>query len=117
SAHMAAGNRWAAHDPRPPVTLADVADHIEHVREVAGVEHVGIGSDYDGHPVMPARREGVSGYPALIPEPPRRGWAEADLAGLTRGNIIRVLHDAESARYGDWYGNGQGDDHARGVSA
>ena len=97
-AHATASTRFAAHDPRPPVTLAHVADHIEHVREVAGVEHVGIGGDYDGHPIMPSGLEDVSCYPALIDELLDRGWSEPELAGLTRGNIIRVLRDAENAR-------------------
>ena len=97
-AHATASTRFAAHDPRPPVTLARVADHIEHVREVAGVEHVGIGGDYDGHPIMPSGLEDVSCYPALIDELLDRGWSEPELAGLTRGNIIRVLRDAENAR-------------------
>lgn len=98
SAHIAAGSRWAVHHTRPPVTVADVADHIEHVREVAGVAHVGIGSDYDGHPIMPSGLEDVSCYPALIDELLGRGWSESELAALTRGNIIRVLRDAESVR-------------------
>jgi membrane dipeptidase len=96
SQHMAAADRRAAHDPRPLVTVANVADHIERVREVAGVEHVGIGGDFDGYSVMPAGLEDVSCYPALIAELISRGWSEADLAALTRGNIIRVLADAES---------------------
>jgi membrane dipeptidase len=100
SAHVAAGSRWAVHHPRPPVTLADVADHIEHVREVAGVEHVGIGSDYDGHPIMPSGLEDASRYPALIDELIRRRWSEDDLAALTGGNILRVLRDAESVAAG-----------------
>ena len=97
-AHATASTRFAAHDPRPLVTLAHVADHIEHVREVAGVEHVGIGGDYDGHPIMPSGLEDVSCYPALIDELLDRGWSEPELAGLTGGNIIRVLRDAENAR-------------------
>lgn len=100
SAHMAAADRSAAHHQRPPVTVGDVADHVEHVREVAGVEHVGIGSDYDGHPIMPTGLEDVSCYPALIAELLDRGWAEAELAALTRGNILRVLRDAEALAAG-----------------
>ena len=76
-AHATASTRFAAHDPRPPVTLAHVADHIEHVREVAGVEHVGIGGDYDGHPIMPSGLEDVSCYPALIDELLDRGLVGA----------------------------------------
>jgi membrane dipeptidase len=88
--------RWAVQHPTPPVTVADVADHIEHIREVAGVEHVGIGGDYDGYGVMPTGLEDVSCYPALIAELLDRGWSADDVAALTRGNILRVLADAES---------------------
>jgi membrane dipeptidase len=96
SAHAAATARWATHDPPPFVDVADVADHIEHIREVAGVEHVGIGADFDGSAVMPSGLADVSRYPALIAELLTRGWSEDDLAALTRGNILRVLHDAEA---------------------
>jgi membrane dipeptidase len=109
--------RWMAGHPRPEVTVAEVAEHVEHVRDVAGVDHIGIGSDYDGVDWLPEGLEDVSCYPALIAELIGRGWSEPELAALTRGNIIRVLRDAESAQYGDWYGDGQGDDHAGGVSA
>jgi membrane dipeptidase len=88
--------RWAVQHPTPPVTVADVADHIEHIREVAGVEHVGIGGDYDGYGLMPSGLEDVSCYPALIAELLDRGWSADDVAALTRGNILRVLADAES---------------------
>ncbi len=94
--HAAAAARWAADHPRPVATVAQVADHIEHIREVAGVEHVGLGSDFDGDTVMPAGLDDVSCYPALIAELIDRGWSDADLAALTRGNIIRVLADAEA---------------------
>ena len=100
SAHTAAAARWAARHPSPPVGIADVADHVEHVREVAGVEHVGIGGDYDGYATMPTGLEDVSCYPALIAELLSRGWSSGDLAGLTRGNIIRVLRDAEAVASG-----------------
>ncbi len=96
SAHAAATARWATHDPPPSVDVADVADHIEHIREVAGVEHVGIGADFDGSAVMPSGLADVSRYPALIAELLVRGWSEDDLAALTRGNILRALHDAEA---------------------
>jgi membrane dipeptidase len=88
---------WAAGHPRPEATLAQVADHIEHVREVAGVDHVGIGSDYDGVDSLPLGLEDVSCYPALIAELLDRGWSEADCGKLTSGNIVRTLHDAEQA--------------------
>jgi membrane dipeptidase len=89
--------RWAAEHPRPPATLDEVADHIDHVREVAGVDHVGIGGDYDGVDWLPEGLEDVSTYPALITELLRRGWSEADCAKLACRNIVRVLHDAEAA--------------------
>jgi membrane dipeptidase len=87
---------WAAQFPRPAATLADVADHVEHVREVAGIQHVGLGGDYDGTDQLPAGLEDVSCYPALIAELAGRRWSEADLARLTSGNILRVLRGAET---------------------
>ncbi|KAG0702966.1 membrane dipeptidase-domain-containing protein [Suillus ampliporus] len=72
-----------------------VADHIEHIAKVAGVKHVGIGSDYDGINVTPKGLEDVSKYPALIAELYRRGWSKMDLAGLTGGNFLRVFEAAE----------------------
>ena len=68
----------------PNATVAQVADHVEHVREVAGVEHVGIGGDFDGTDQLPEGLEDVSGYPALFAELLRRGWSEADLARAGR---------------------------------
>jgi membrane dipeptidase len=87
---------WTASHPRPAVTLAQVADHVDHVREVAGVDHVGIGSDYDGVDWLPEGLEDVSCYPALIAELLGRGWSEADCAKLTSGNVLRSLRDAEA---------------------
>ncbi len=88
---------WQPPVPPPPVRLTEVADHIEHIREVAGIDHVGIGGDYDGTDNLPEGLADVSCYPALIAELTGRGWSEADCAALTRGNILRVLRDAESA--------------------
>jgi membrane dipeptidase len=96
AAHTAATARWATRHSPPRVEVADVADHIEHVREVAGVAHVGIGADFEGSAVMPFGLSDVSCYPALIAELLVRGWSEDDLAALTRGNVLRVLHDAET---------------------
>jgi membrane dipeptidase len=81
--------------PEPVATLVQVADHIEHIREVAGLDHVGIGGDYDGTPSQPAGLQDVSRYPALFAELLRRGWSEADCQALAGGNVLRVLHDAE----------------------
>jgi membrane dipeptidase len=87
---------WEAAHPVPQATLAQVADHIEHVRRVAGLEHVGIGGDFDGTPDVTAGLEDVSAYPALFAELLARGWSEPDCAALAGGNLLRVLRDAES---------------------
>jgi len=92
----AAMKAWEAAHPQPPVTLKDVADHIDHIRQVAGVDHVGLGSDFDGIPDTPAGLDGVDKYPALLEELARRGWSDADLARLAGGNILRVLGQAEA---------------------
>jgi membrane dipeptidase len=88
---------WSATHPRPGATLADVVAHAEHVREVAGVDHIGIGGDYDGVDALPAGLEDVSSYPALIDALLDRGWSEQDCSKLTCGNLLRVLDHAESA--------------------
>jgi membrane dipeptidase len=82
--------------PRPVATVADVADHLDHMREAAGIEHLGIGGDFDGTAFVPAQLEDVSGYPNLIAELLRRRWSETDLAKLTWRNAVRVLGDAEA---------------------
>lgn len=81
--------------PCPPATLADVVAHVEHVREVAGVGHVGLGGDFDGTTATPVGLEDVSRYPALLAALRGRGWSEADLVALTHGNVRRVLREAE----------------------
>jgi membrane dipeptidase len=91
---------WIAKHPRPAVKLAEVANHVEHVREVAGVDHVGIGSDYDGVDWLPEGLEDTSTYPALIAELLRRGWSEEDCGKLASGNIIRTLRAAEETARG-----------------
>jgi membrane dipeptidase len=86
---------WDAAHPAPRATLAQVADHVDHVRRVAGADHVGLGGDFDGTNDLPAGLEDVSKYPALVAELARRGWSEADLRKLTGGNVLRVLARAE----------------------
>jgi membrane dipeptidase len=86
---------WRASHPRPKATLAQVADHIDHVRKVAGVDHVGIGSDFDGISENVVGLEDVSTFPTLFAELARRGWSDADLAKLSSGNLLRVLAEAE----------------------
>lgn len=94
-ARMRVAAEHATTHPRPNATVATVADHVDHVRSVAGAEHVGIGGDYDGTDQLPEGLSDVSGYPALFAELLRRGWTEPELALLSSGNIIRVLRDAE----------------------
>jgi membrane dipeptidase len=81
----------------PAATLADVADHVQHVRRTAGVDHVGLGSDFDGFSRETEGLEDVSCFPALLAELARRGWTEAELAKLAGGNVLRVLRAAEQA--------------------
>jgi membrane dipeptidase len=80
---------------RPAATLDDVVRHVEHVREVAGVDHVGIGGDYDGCRGLPVGLEDVASYPALFEALAERGWSDQDLAKLAGGNILRVLRAAD----------------------
>ncbi|MCX2733864.1 dipeptidase [Saccharopolyspora sp. NFXS83] len=84
----------AAH-PRPAATAATVADHLDHMREIAGIDHLGIGGDYDGVDITPADLADVASYPNLFAELLDRGWSEQDLAKLAHRNAIRVLDDAE----------------------
>lgn len=84
-----------ARSPRPRATVADVADHVCHVREVAGIDAVGLGGDYDGVDVQPVGMEDVTGYPALVVELLDRGWTEPEVAKLAHGNVLRVLAEAE----------------------
>jgi membrane dipeptidase len=88
--------QWQQANPPPPVTLADVADHIGHIRDVAGVEHVGLGSDFDGIPEAPQGLEGVDKFPALLGELARRGWSDRELAAVAGANLLRVLRTAQA---------------------
>ncbi|MEQ8143117.1 dipeptidase [Streptomyces sp. OP7] len=81
--------------PRPVATVSTVADHLDHMREVAGIDHLGIGGDYDGTAFTPDGLDDVSGYPRLIAELLDRGWSRADLSKLTWQNAVRVLGAAE----------------------
>jgi membrane dipeptidase len=86
---------WQKAHPEPVVTLEQVADHIEHIRKVAGVDHVGIGSDFDGIPAGPRGLDGVDKFPALLAELARRGWSDEDLGKVAGGNILRVMTEVE----------------------
>jgi membrane dipeptidase len=89
-------DRWTQAHPRPRATLAQVADHIDHVRKVAGVDHVGIGSDFDGITDVPQGLEDVSKFPFLFAELARRGWSDADLRKLAGENVLRAFARAEA---------------------
>jgi len=86
-----------APEPLPPATIDDVVRHIEHVREIAGIDHVGIGGDFDGSRHMPVGLDDVSGYPRLFDALRQRGWSPADLAKLAHGNMHRVMRAVEDA--------------------
>ena len=92
----AAYAQWLAAHPAPEVTVAMVADHVDHIAKICGVDCVGIGSDFDGVPSTPTGLDGVDKYPALFVELARRGWSDADLKKLAGGNILRVLRAAEA---------------------
>ncbi len=86
---------WEAKHPIPAVTLEQVADHIDHIRKVAGVDHVGIGSDFDGIDETPTGLSGVDRYPALLAELMRRGWTDTDVAKVAGENLLRVMAATE----------------------
>lgn len=88
---------WDAANPRPETDVRTVADHISHVAQVAGHEHVGLGGDYDGIPYTPTGLEGVETYPLIFAELIRRGWSDKELALLAGGNVLRVMRKAEAA--------------------
>ena len=87
---------WSADHPKPDATVDQVVAHLEHVRDVAGIDHVGIGGDYDGTDTFPIGLEDVSGYPRLVAALLDRGWSSADVQKLVRGNTLRVMRDVEA---------------------
>ncbi len=91
---------WRETHPLPPVPLAAVADHIDHVRKVAGIDHVGIGSDFDGISATPVGLEDVSTYPALLAELLGRGYSEEDVKKVAGLNLLRVFRQAEKVAAG-----------------
>ncbi|EGJ75271.1 putative dipeptidase [Streptomyces sp. Tu6071] len=96
-AAMAAHRAFEEADPRPSATASTVADHLDHMREVAGIDHLGVGGDYDGTAFTPKDLDDVAGYPNLVAELLDRNWSAADLAKLTWSNAVRVLREAEIA--------------------
>jgi membrane dipeptidase len=97
---MVVQREYAATNPRPVATVATVADHLDHMREVAGIDHIGIGGDFDGIAFTPDGLQDVTGYPNLIAELLGRGWSEVDLAKLTWENATRLLRDMEEVAAG-----------------
>jgi membrane dipeptidase len=87
---------WRDAHPAPRATLSQVADHIEHIRDVAGIEHVGIGGDFDGITDVVVGLEDVSKYPALFAELARRGWSDDDLKKLAGENVLHAFARAEA---------------------
>jgi membrane dipeptidase len=87
---------WHAANPAPKATFAQVADHIDHVKAIAGIDHIGLGSDFDGITSVPAGLEDVSKFPSLIIELLRRGYTDVDIKKITRGNILRVMRQADA---------------------
>ena len=94
---------WDEANPYPPADISDMADHIDHVRKIAGVDAIGIGGDYDGIPAGPVGLEDVSTYPALFTELARRGYSQEDLEKISFRNMMRVMRavEAASAAMGD----------------
>ncbi|HOC44625.1 MAG TPA: dipeptidase [Thermoanaerobaculales bacterium] len=88
-------DRWYAANPMPRVTISQLADHIDHIRRIAGIDHVGLGSDFDGLSSLPEGLEDVSGYPRLLAELARRGYSRDDLARVAGLNLLRAMAEAE----------------------
>jgi membrane dipeptidase len=89
--------RWLSANPKPRVTVSQVADHVDHARDVAGIDHVGLGGDFDGTTDLPEGLTDVSGYPRLFAELSGRGWSPDDLDRLAARNMLRVLRESEEA--------------------
>ncbi|MBX7539597.1 dipeptidase [Qipengyuania sphaerica] len=88
--------KWDAENREPVSTIADMADHIDHIRNVAGIDFIGIGGDYDGMPHGPSGMEDVTGYPALFEELARRGYSQEDLEKISMRNMMRAMREAEA---------------------
>ncbi len=87
---------WLEENPAPRATLSQVADHVDHIVEIAGIDHVGLGSDYDGIDAVPVGLEDVSTFPALVAELLRRGYGDEDIKKLAGVNFLRVMREAEA---------------------
>jgi membrane dipeptidase len=94
-AFQAAWAAWKAEHPVPAGTVRTLVDHVDHIVKIAGVDHVGLGGDYEGASKYPLQLEDVSGYPVITQELLNRGYSEADIRKILGGNLLRVLRDAE----------------------
>ncbi len=92
----AALKAWDTANVAPQTPIAKLADHIDHIKQTIGVDHIGLGGDYDGMDATPVGMEDVSGYPALFTELARRGYSQADLEKIASGNMLRVLKAVEA---------------------
>ncbi len=97
---LAAYDAWQREHPEPTATLDTVVDHVDHIVKVAGVDHVGLGSDFDGVPSLPSGLEDVSRFPAITAELLRRGYSEDDIRKILGGNLLRALREAERVAAG-----------------
>jgi membrane dipeptidase len=88
--------QWREANPAPRGTISDVADHIDHIREVAGVDHIGLGSDYDGTTYVPEGLDDVSAFPALTAELLERGYSDQDVLKILGRNLLRVMRNVEA---------------------
>jgi membrane dipeptidase len=86
---------WLKGNPAPRATVADAADHIDHIRKVAGIDHIGLGGDFDGITTVPEGLEDVSKYPALTAELLRRGYTDDEVKKILGLNVLRVMRAAE----------------------
>ena len=88
-------DEWTRSHPAPRATLTDAADHIDHIRKIAGIDHIGLGSDFDGITAVPVGLEDVSTYPSLVAELLRRGYKDEEIGKIVGGNILRVMRQVE----------------------
>jgi membrane dipeptidase len=88
-------DEWTRSHPAPRATLTDAADHIDHIRQIAGIDHIGLGSDFDGITAVPVGLEDVSTYPSLVAELLRRGYKDEEVGKILGGNILRVMRQVE----------------------